>query len=91
MHKIIITGRVEEAEGGAIFITIAGPDHYSFSDSYTGSFHLPLSMSKGRYDIIVSAHTTGTFTLDVEGEFSAIEPAVPHKFETPRQPFTLIV
>ena len=91
MHTIHISGLVENAVGGDIYVTVAGPDHYSFSHSYPGSFDLPLPVQPGRYDIIVSAETGGKFTLNLTGDFRSIDPDVPFEFTTRRKAFTLIV
>jgi hypothetical protein len=91
MDTVHISGLVEGASGATIFITVAGPGHYSFSHSYSGSFDLPLPVQPGRFDIVVSADTEGKFTLDATGSYKSIKPDVPFEFKTKRKAFTLMV
>jgi hypothetical protein len=91
MNTIHLLGLVENAVSATIIITIAGPNHYSFSHSFSGTFDLPLPVESGEYDILVSVFTDGTFTFDINGTYQSVDPAVPFKFAATRQPFTLIV
>jgi hypothetical protein len=91
MNTIHVLGLLENANQATIIITVAGPNHYSFTHSYSGTFDLPLPVESGEYDILVSAFTDGTFTLDIQGTYQSVDPKVPYKFTTNRQAFTLIV
>ena len=91
MDTLDLLGLLENAAGATIIISIAGPNHYNHTQSFEGTFDLPIPVTTGRYDILVSAFTDGDFTFDVKGTFQSVTPNVPLKFGSNRQPFTVII
>ena len=86
-------GTVTGANGGLIFLTIAGPNHFGFNQNFTGSFNLTQALSAGTYTVTVSAavQTPGNFSFDITGDLTSVNPTVPMNFNNGLKMFTLIV
>jgi|GEM_PF-1514471 hypothetical protein len=81
MPIITFKGTVKGAAGDLMFMSISGPNHFSFNQGFSSSFTEPLNLIPGNtYNIAISAHTQGTFTFDAGGTFTSINPAVPDQF-----------
>ena len=84
-------GTIKDATGGLLLLTIAGPNHFIYSHSYTQSFNTPFDLKTGDYVVTVSVATSGTFTFDITGDAKNIDPKVPLSFNKTLQMFTLNV
>ncbi len=80
MPTITFSGRIKNAEGAVIFMSISGADHYSFSNKYTDDFDEPLNLGSGTFYVSVTANTDGQFTFDISGTYQSCSPEVPDDY-----------
>ena len=80
MPIITFKGEIDSASGAVIFMTISGPNHFTFSKKYPDDFSEPLNLSSGDYNISMTVNTDGDFSFDVLGQFTSIDPAVPDDY-----------
>jgi hypothetical protein len=85
MPTITFRGQVSGDTGGAIILSIAGPDHYNETYKYDCPFDEDYNLKQGRYLIYITAFTNGTFTFDVDGPITSIDPTVPDKYKDKTQ------
>ncbi|MGA9407501.1 MAG: hypothetical protein WBW71_10250 [Bacteroidota bacterium] len=73
-------GTITGATDSLMHLSVAGPNHYHFSNSYRQSFNEPLNLSTGSYSVSMSATTDGSFEFNITGNVVSTDPKVPDKF-----------
>ncbi|HEY4063723.1 MAG TPA: hypothetical protein VGM30_17565 [Puia sp.] len=80
MPIITFSGKISDAESTAVHLSVAGPDHFFFSNSYEDDFGEKLNLPPGDYLVFVSAFSDGDFVFNVTGNIRSITPAVPDDY-----------
>lgn len=92
MPLIRLIGKVSNAEGAVIQLSVGGPNHFFFNKSYDGSFNERLNLDAKRYKIFLSVFTDGNFKFDVKGEYQSISPEIPDNFtDKNKEVYTLTI
>lgn len=80
MPLINLIGSISHASGSAIHLSLAGPNHYSLSRTFTGSFSENVDLAPGIYEIFLSVYTDGNFKFDADGNYQSIDPVLPDQY-----------
>ena len=81
MPVIRFNGDVRDASGAATILVVTGAD-LDFSDTFLGTFSMPLDLSQGDYLVSIECLTDGEMDFDIVGNLSNVNPDVPETFDS---------